>query len=128
MTASSWKKYPQPVITAETQDNYGVGQPDACYNNQGGTIRMFYEDNSYGLHHVEATSSDGVHFDKLGTLTANGLDPNSLGWGDMAYDPDTGYWYAGFNRPNLALPLLQEGWRKSVPTASPCIGSRMQPF
>ena len=92
----TWKKYPQPVILPETQDGYGVGQP-ALYNNQQGTIRMFYEDNSFGLHHVEAISSDGVHFEKLGTLTANGLDPNSLAWGDMAYDPGSGYWYAGFN-------------------------------
>ena len=38
----SWAKYPQPVITAETQDNYGVGQP-ALYNNQRGTISMFYQ-------------------------------------------------------------------------------------
>ena len=112
----SWKKYPQPVITAETQDNYGVGQP-ALYNNQRGTIRMFYEDNSYGLHHVEATSSDGVHFDKLGTLTANGLDPNSLGWGDMAYDPDTGYWYAGFNanpRPPFTTGGVEEKCAYSI--------------
>ncbi len=58
---------------------------------------MFYEDNSYGLHHVEAASSDGVHFTKVGILTANGLDPNSLGWGDMAYNRDDGYWYAAFN-------------------------------
>jgi hypothetical protein len=92
----AWKKYPHPVISAETQTGYGVGQP-ALYNNQQGTIRMFYEDNSYGLHHVEAISSDGIHFNKLGTLTADGLDPNSLAWGDMAYDSLTGYWYAGFN-------------------------------
>jgi hypothetical protein len=106
----SWKKYPQPVITAETQDNYGVGQP-ALYNNQRGTIRMFYEDNSYDLHHVEAISSDGVHFNKLGTLTANGLDPNSLAWGDMAYDPQTGYWYAGFNT-NPRVPSTTGGFEE----------------
>ena len=27
----SWKKYPHPVISAETSDGYGVGQP-ALYN------------------------------------------------------------------------------------------------
>ena len=47
--------------------------------------------------HIEAISSDGVHFVTLGTLTTNGLDPNGLTWGDMAYDPENGYWYAGFN-------------------------------
>ena len=48
-------------------------------------------------HHVEAISSDGVHFIALGTLTTKGLDPTNPQptWGDMAYDPATGYWYAG---------------------------------
>jgi hypothetical protein len=98
----AWKKYPQPIISAETQDNYGVGQPAVFNTDHLGAIRMFYEDNSYGLHHVEATSSDGVHFIKVGIVTANGLDPNSLGWGDMAYNRDDGYWYAAFN----TLPRL----------------------
>ena len=106
----TWKKYPHPVILPETQTGYGVGQP-ALYNNRRGTIRMFYEDNSYNLHHVEAISSDGVHFDKLGTLTANGLDPNSLTWGDMAYDPPTGYWYAGFNT-NPRVPTTTGGFEE----------------
>ena len=96
----SWKKYPQPIISAETQNNYGVGQPAVYNTDQQGAIRMFYEDNSYGLHHVEAMSSDGVHFTKLGTLTENGLDPNSLAWGDMAYNQEDGYWYAAFNTNN----------------------------
>ncbi len=38
---------------------------------------MFYEDWSFYFHHVEAISSDGVHFRTLGTLTTNGLDPNN---------------------------------------------------
>jgi hypothetical protein len=95
----SWTKLPHPIISAESQDGYGVGQP-AVYNtdHQGG-IRMFYEDYSFTIHHVEAISSDGVHFVQLGTLTTNGLDPDWPTWGDMAYDPKSGYWYAGFNSP-----------------------------
>ena len=93
----SWKKYPQPIISPETQDGYGVGQPVVYNNDQRAAIRIFYEDYSFHIHHVEAISSDGVHFSQLGTLTINGLDPNGLSWGDMAYDPTTGYWYAGYN-------------------------------
>ena len=95
----SWKKFPYPVISPETSDGYGVGQPALYNNNHHAAIRIFYEDNSNYLHHVEAISSDGVHFTTLGTLTTNGLDPNCPTWGDMAYDPGTGYWYAGFNTP-----------------------------
>jgi hypothetical protein len=93
----SWKKYPQPVILAETQDNYGVGQPAAYNVNLRGAIRLFYEDDSYYQHHVAAISNDGVHFTVQGTITPNGLDPNSLAWGDMAYNPNDGSWYAGYN-------------------------------
>jgi hypothetical protein len=95
----SWKKFPYPVISPETSDGYGVGQPALYNNDHHGAIRIFYEDSSKYVHHVEAISSDGVHFTTLGTLTTNGLDPNSPTWGDMAYDPGTGYWYAGFNTP-----------------------------
>lgn len=95
----SWKKYPHPIISPETQDGYGVGQPAVYNNDHHGGIRMFYEDDSFFLHHVEAVSTDGVHFVKLGILTTNGLDPNWPTWGDMAYDAGTGYWYAGFNSP-----------------------------
>jgi hypothetical protein len=93
----AWKKYPQPIIAPETQAGYGVGQPAVYNSDHGEAIRMFYEDYSFYIHHVEAISSDGVHFVTLGTLTTNGLDPNSPSWGDMAYDPENGYWYAGFN-------------------------------
>jgi hypothetical protein len=93
----SWKKYPHPIIAAETQDGYGVGQPVAYNTDQHSAIRLFYEDWSFYIHHVEAISSDGVHFTALGTLSMNGLDPNSPTWGDMAYDPQSGYWYAGYN-------------------------------
>jgi hypothetical protein len=93
----SFKKYPQPIISAETHDGYGVGQPVAYNTDQHGAIRLFYEDWSPYVHHVEAISSDGVHFTAVGILSMNGLDPNSPTWGDMAYDPQSGYWYAGYN-------------------------------
>jgi hypothetical protein len=48
---------------------------------------------------VKATSNDGVHFTVQGAITHKGLDPGCPGqWGDMAFDPKTGYWYALFNR------------------------------
>jgi hypothetical protein len=93
----SWKKYPHPIIAPETSDGYGVGQPAVYNTDRHGAIRMFYEDDSFGEHHVEAISSDGVHFSIVGTLTADGLPPNFQTWGDMAYEPATGYWYAAFN-------------------------------
>jgi hypothetical protein len=95
----SWKKYPHPVILPETTEGFGLSQPAVYNTNQGQAIKMFYEDNCFGLHHVEAISADGVHFTTLGTLTTNGLDADSQTWGDMAYDPQTDYWYAGFNTP-----------------------------
>jgi len=93
----SWKKYPRPIIAPETSDGYGVGQPALYNTDHRAGIRMFYEDTSFGEHHVEATSNDAVHFTIVGTLTRNGLDPDSQTWGDMAYDPQTAYWYAVYN-------------------------------
>jgi len=95
----SWKKYPLPVISPETSDGYGVGQPALYNTNQQGAIEMFYEDTSAGFHHEQAISSDGVHFASVGRLTTNGLDPGPVTWGDMAYEPQTGYWYALYNSP-----------------------------
>jgi hypothetical protein len=93
----SWKKYPNPIISPETQDGYGVGQPAVYNEDHQAAIQMFYEDDSYYLRHVEALSKDGVHFVTVGNLTTNGLSSNSLSWGDMAFNPSDGYWYAGFN-------------------------------
>jgi hypothetical protein len=104
----SWKKYPQPIITPETQEGYGVAQPAVYNNDHHQAIRMFYEDDSFATHHIEAVSADGVHFATQGTLAANGLFAGTLTWGDMAYDPDSGYWYAGFNTP-LRVPLTTGG-------------------
>ncbi len=97
----AWKKYPQPVVSSAAQGGYGAGQPAVVNQDHNGAIRMFYEDSNPVMHHIEATSSDGVHFAALGTLTSNGLDPNNPqpSWGDMAYDPETGSWYASFNLP-----------------------------
>jgi hypothetical protein len=99
---TDWKKYPQPVISPVGDAGYGVGQPSLHNDDHQSAIRMFFEDDEGPTYHVEAISKDGVHFQVLGTLTMNGLDPNNPhpSWGDMAYDPVTGYWYAGFNLPN----------------------------
>jgi hypothetical protein len=94
-----WKKYPHPILSPETQGTYGLGQPAVLNTDQHSAIRMFYEDTSYSLSHVEAISTDGVHFVTQGTLTTNGLNLPNLTWGDMAYDPATSYWYAAFNSP-----------------------------
>jgi len=96
-----WKKYSQPVIPSTSQNGYGVGQP-AVYNaDRKSSIHLFYEDTNPPDHHVAAVSNDGLHFTVLGTLTANGLDPDdpNAGWGDMAYDSKAAEWYAVFNRP-----------------------------
>jgi hypothetical protein len=97
----TWKKYPQPVIRTTSPTGYGVGQPALYNTDHKSGITMFYEDSNPTIHHVEATSNDGVHFTMRGTLTTNGLDPDCSepSWGDMAYDGETGYWYAVFNRP-----------------------------
>ena len=84
-----WAKYPEPVIFATSTANYGVGQP-AAHNADGkSNITLFYEDYTPSIHHVEATSTDGIHFTVQGTLTTNGLDPThpNPDWGDLGYDP-----------------------------------------
>lgn len=95
----NWRKFPGPVISPQTLGTYGIGQPALFNTNQKAGIKIFYEDYDGGIHHVEATSNDGLHFKTVGTLTTQGLDPNDsqASWGDMAFDPETGYWYAAFN-------------------------------
>jgi hypothetical protein len=96
-----WIKYPEPVIRPTSLANYGVGQPVAHNADGRSSITIFYEDYTPVVHHVKATSTDGIHFTVQGTLTTNGMDltnPNPI-WGDMGYDPLTGYWYAAFNLP-----------------------------
>jgi hypothetical protein len=95
----AWKKYPKPVISAASPNGYGVGQPALFNKDRKSAITMFYEDDDSGIHHVEATSTDGIHFTTQGPLSSSGLDPRCPGtWGDMAYDSKTGYWYALFDR------------------------------
>jgi hypothetical protein len=97
----AWKKYSQPIILSTVQNGYGVGQPALYNSDHKAAITMYYEDSYPTLHHVAATSTDGLHFHIQGTLTPNGLDPDNPGavWGDMAYDSKTAEWYAVFNRP-----------------------------
>ena len=97
----AWKKYPEPVIPSTSPIGYGIAQP-ALYNaDHKAGIWMFYENDTPTQHHIEAISTDGIHFTVQGTLTTTGLDPNNPQptWGDMAYDSKTGYWYAVFNLP-----------------------------
>jgi hypothetical protein len=95
----TWRKYPQPVIQTPYLDGYGDGQPVAYNADQKSAITLFYEDSDPVVIHLGATSSDGIHFTVQGTVTALGLDPTYpyATWGDMAYDPNTKYWYALFN-------------------------------
>jgi hypothetical protein len=92
----TWHKYPTPVITTDTTAYYGVGQPD-LFNPNGATgsdIEMVYEHTDASTSHIEATSTDGVHFTVAGTLSTTGLpsgQKNNLD--DIAYDPATGTWY-----------------------------------
>jgi hypothetical protein len=97
----NWKKYPQPVILATSNTNYGVGQPALYNSDHKAGIYMLYEDYTPSVHHVLAVSTDGLHFTVQGTLTSNGLDPDNpqASWGDMSYDSKAGEWYAVFNRP-----------------------------
>jgi hypothetical protein len=109
----SWRKFPYPVISPETQKGYGVGQPVAYNTDHGQAIQLFYEDDSTSLHHVEAKSVDGVHFVSVGTLTTNGIDPNCPTWGDMAFEASSGYWYATFNTnprdPSTTGQVIERG-------------------
>jgi hypothetical protein len=92
----AWKKYPNPIIDSTSRSGYGVGQP-VLYNRDGkSSLIMIYEDNSPTTHHVEATTTDGIHFTVSGTVTTNGMEAGA-NWGDAGYDPITGYWYAAFN-------------------------------
>jgi hypothetical protein len=106
----SWKKHPLPVIAATTPTSYGVGQPSVYNTDHKAAIYLLYEDTFPTLHHVAATSTDGVHFTVQGIVTSNGLDPDDPEgtWGDVAYDSKVGEWYAIFNRP-LRPPSMTGG-------------------
>ena len=92
---------------------------------------MFYEDYNGPTHHVEAISTDGVHFTRAGHAhhRTGWIQPTrNPSWGDMAYDPATGYWYAGFNLPNSRSVDHRRGARSWVSTASSCTAFRTLPF
>ena len=96
---SHWKKLKDPVIASTSPTLYGVAQP-APHNQDGkSAILLLYEDAGVAIEHRVATSTDGIHFSPVGTITRNGFDPGNLhpSWGDAAYDPVTQYWYATFD-------------------------------
>ena len=109
----TWKKYPHPIINPGEGAVYGVGQPAVYNDDQNSAIRMFFESDSPYPHHEEAISKDGVNFVGIGILTTNGLSDPDLSWGDMAYDPQSGSWYAGFNaglrNPSTTGGILERG-------------------
>ena len=90
---------------------------------------MFYEDTNPIEHHVKTVSTDGVHFTPVGWLTTAGLipEPTRPDWGDMAYDPETNYWYAVYN---LAIAMLATtgNVQERGPTVSRLPHSRQPPF
>ena len=94
-----WKKLPSPVVVPASAIWYGVGQPAPYNSDHKAGIRLFYEDDDRpsGSQHIEADSTDGIHFVRVGTLTTNGMNLPGASWGDIAYDPVTQYWYAVFN-------------------------------
>jgi hypothetical protein len=94
----NWNKYPTAVIRSTSSTGYGVGQPAVYNEDQKSAITMYYEDTTPYIHHVKATSTDGLHFTVVGVVTTNGFNPISLpSWGDLGYDPSTRYWYAAYN-------------------------------
>jgi hypothetical protein len=100
MDGVSWKKYPTPVVPFTSPVGYGPAQPVPYNSDQRQAIWLFYEDSSDPRnHHTQATSTDGIHFTTVGTITTNGLDVNnpSASWGDMAYDQSSKFWYATYN-------------------------------
>ena len=96
-----WNKYPEPVIQAPYQGGYGIGQPAVYNSDQQAGIWVFYEQDIPTLQHLEATSTDGLHFTTQGVISTNGIDPLNVQsrWGDMAHDSATNSWYAVFNLP-----------------------------
>jgi len=107
----AWHKYPTPVIRTDTTSYYGVGQPD-LYNPDGANgsdIEMVYEHTSALTSHIEATSTDGVHFTVVGTLSTAGLPPNQKNNLDaISYDSGSSTWY-GLYDEFPARPIATTG-------------------
>lgn len=100
-----WKKFPKPIVPSTYPFGYGPAQPVPYNSDQKQSVVLFYEDDDPSgapNHHIEASSTDGVHFQYVGTLTTEGLDPDNpaASWGDAAYNPTDGFWYAAFNLPS----------------------------
>ncbi len=53
----SWKKYPHPVISSDSEESYGVGQPALYNSDHKSGIWMFYEDTNPIEHHVKTVST-----------------------------------------------------------------------
>lgn len=137
----TWNKYPNPVISYNPNDSgYGVGQPAPYSSNGGSGITLLYESTYPSESHLEATSTDGVHFTNQGTITTNGLSEvdiagqstsSTASWGDAAYDNQAGYWYAVFNmnvrNPSTVGGVTERGQYGSmvyrIPAASLLTGS-----
>lgn len=137
----TWAKFPTPVLSHNPNDTgYGIGQP-APYNSNGTSgISLLYENTYPSEAHIEATSTDGIHFTNQGTITTNGLSEvdiagqstaTSPSWGDAAYDYQAGYWYASFNmilrNPTTTGGFIERGQLGSmvyrIPAASLLTGS-----
>lgn len=132
----SWTKYPGPVITSPYSGvYYGAAQPNVSY--VGGVLTMVYEYQEGPNQHIEATSTDGVHFTVVGTVTASGLRRARLSWvghsprvggtfaplftstwGGAAYDTSDGKWYVAVNddpfRPVSTTGGVQERGQSGV--------------
>ena len=88
----TWKKNPDPVITAASPSpgSYGAAQPTP-YNDDGRSgIQVLYQDTTLG-HYYRQTSTDGVHFGSPQQVTDNGWPKVSNG--TFAYDSQTDSWY-----------------------------------
>jgi hypothetical protein len=115
----NWAKYPNPVISYNPNDTaYGVGQPAAYNANGAAAITVLYEDTYPTESHVEATSTDGIHFTTQGTITTNGLSQvqiagqssaGAVTWGNAAYDDVSGDWYAVYNMAGTRPPSTVGG-------------------
>jgi hypothetical protein len=98
LDGDTWVKDPVPAVayTNTGHGNYGLGQPNVSY--VGGVETLLYEqDDSTGTVHLQAASTDGVHFTAPTAVTASGLPSPTPSWGGAAYDAGDGRWYGAFN-------------------------------
>ena len=105
----TWTKYPNPVIASPYSGGtfYGAAQPNAVYVN--GVLTLAYEYQEGPNQHLEATSTDGIHFATTGTFTTAGLATPTATWGGASYNPADGKWYAAFNDDPTRSPATTGG-------------------